>query len=140
MVLIGSSHAGRLSTLLAASLETEFLKLPSQSQTEAAEDLADKLLSLDLTNNDVVYLDLLSTLVYLGTDEDGNNSEPYKDRLGWHISGSLVAAVKPRLRRILEKMSAIREACGSARLICGLPTPRYVEDGCCKEATHIDNR
>ena len=57
MVLIGSSHAGKLSALLAASLETQFLKLPPQSQTpEAAEDLADKLLPLELTESGIVYL------------------------------------------------------------------------------------
>ena len=49
LVVIGSSHAGKLSTLLTASLETQFLKLPSQSQTpEAAEDLADRLRELEL--------------------------------------------------------------------------------------------
>ena len=47
MVVIGSSHAGKLSTLLAASLATKFLKHPLQSQTpEAAEDLADDIIRL----------------------------------------------------------------------------------------------
>ena len=80
MVVIGSSHAGKLSALLAASLETKFKKLPPQSQTpEAAENLADKLLQFDLTENDIVYLDLLSNQVYLGTDEEGNSTDPYND-------------------------------------------------------------
>ena len=53
----GASHACKLSALLAASLETKFLKLPTQSQTpDAAEDLADKLCSFELTGNDIVYL------------------------------------------------------------------------------------
>ena len=47
VVVIGSSHAGKLSTLLAASLATKFLKHPLQSQTpEAAEDLADDIIRL----------------------------------------------------------------------------------------------
>ena len=33
MVVIGSSHAGKLSALLGASMATQFLKLPPQSQT-----------------------------------------------------------------------------------------------------------
>ena len=141
MVLIGSSHAGKLSALLAASLETQFLKLPPQSQTpEAAEDLADKLLPLELTESGIVYLDLLSNQVYLGTDKDGNSTEPYKDSQNrWHITGSLVAAAKPRLRRVLERLAAIKEACGNAKLIYGLPTPLYVEQGCCKDGHLIDN-
>ena len=45
-------------------METKFLKLPQQSQTpDAAEDLADELRSMELTGNDVVYLDLLSNQV-----------------------------------------------------------------------------
>ena len=70
--VVGSSHAGKLSALVSASLETKFLKLPSQSQTpDAAEDLVDKLSQLGLIKDDIVYLDLLSNLVYLGTDQDG---------------------------------------------------------------------
>ena len=109
VVVVGASHAGKLSALLAASLETKFLKLPQQSQTpDAAEDLADELRSMELTGNDVVYLDLLSNQVYLGTDEDGNSSEPFKDNhKKWHISGSLVAAAKPRIRKVLDRLSAV---------------------------------
>ena len=68
LVVIGSSHAGKLSALQAASLETMFLKLPLQSQTsEAAEDLADRLRQFELNKSDIVYLDLLSNQVYLGS-------------------------------------------------------------------------
>ena len=140
-MVVGASHAGKLSALLAASLETKFLKLPQQSQTpDAAEDLADELRSMELTGNDVVYLDLLSNQVYLGTDEDGNSSEPFKDNhKKWHISGSLVAAAKPRIRKVLDRLSAIRDACGTAKVICGLPIPRYVEQQCCSADNHINN-
>ena len=68
----------------------------------------------------------------MGTDEEGNSTDPLKDSQNrWHITGSLVAATKPRLRRILERLAAIKEACRRAKLICGLPTPRYVEESCC---------
>ena len=64
--MIGSSHAGKLSTLLTASLETQFLKLPSQSQTQdATDDLADRLRELQLSKEDIIYLDLLSNQAYL---------------------------------------------------------------------------
>ena len=108
LVFVGSSHAGKLSALVLASLETTFLKLPHQSQMlEAAKDLADKLGQLGLTKDDVIYLDLISNLVFLGTDQDGNSIEPFKgEGRKWHISGSLVAADKPRIRRLLDKMAA----------------------------------
>ena len=102
--------------------------------------MADRLRELQLSKEDIVYLDLLSNQAYLGTDEDGNSTDPHKDsQKRWHITGSLVAAAKPRLRRTLERMVAIRDACGAAKIICGLPTPRYVEQGCCKSELHIDN-
>ena len=51
--------------------------------------MADKILRLNLTENDTFYLDLLSNQVYIGTDEDGNTIEPHKDNSKmWHISGS----------------------------------------------------
>ena len=141
MVVVGSSHAGKLSALVSASLETKFLKLPTQSQTpDAAEDLADKLSQLGLTKDDIVYLDLLSNLVYLGTDQDGNSIEPYKgEGKKWHISGSLVAAAKPRIRWLLDKMAAIRESCGEARILCAIPIPCYVAGRCCNDQVHLDN-
>ena len=49
--------------------------------------------------------------------------------------GSLGAAAKPRLRKILDRLEAIR----AAKLICGLPIPRYVDERCCAASEHIDN-
>ena len=116
---------------MAASLETKFKKLPPQSQTpEAAENLADKLLQFDLTENDIVYLDLLSNQVYLGTDEEGNSTDPYNDSQNrWHITGSLVAAAKPRLRRVLERLAAINEACGKVKTGITWTTSRKTRSG-----------
>ena len=66
---------------------------------DVAKDLAGKLNQLGLTKDDVMYLDLISNLVYLGTEQDGNSIEPFKvEGKRWHISGSLVAAAKPRIR------------------------------------------
>ena len=87
-----------------------------------------------------MYLDLLSNLVYLGTEQDGNSIEPFKgEGKRWHISGSLVAAAKPRICRLLDKMAAIRESCGEPRILCAIPIPRYVAGRCCDEQQHLDN-
>ena len=72
-MFVGSSHGSKLSALVSASLVTKFLKLLHQSQTLDAEDLADKLGQLGLTKDNVVYLDLISNLVYLDTNQDGNS-------------------------------------------------------------------
>ena len=134
VVAIGSSHAGKL---LAASLETKFLKLPHQSQTpEAAEDLADQLVGIGLTDQDVVYIDLLSNHVYLGTDEDGNSIEPFKDKKNrWPILGSLGAVAKPQLRRILDRLEAIRAPWGGKTYLpAANPALRRKAVLCCKRA------
>ena len=57
--MIGSSHTNRLSALVPAGLETEYVKLPSQSQTnveQRIEQLAIALASLELTPGDFVYI------------------------------------------------------------------------------------
>ena len=50
-----------------------------------------------------------------------------------------MAAAKPRIRKVLDRLSAIRDACGTAKVICGLPIPRYVDQRCCAAEHHIDN-
>ena len=139
-MIVGSSHAGKLSALVSASLETTFLKLPHQSQTpDAAEVLADQIEQLELSKDDIVYLDLLSNSAYMGTDAEGNSTEPIRIGKEWHIPGSLVAAARPRLRKLLDKLSAICDACGEATILCGLPIPRYVSCRCCGDPVHLDN-
>ena len=86
--MIGSSHTNRLSALVPAGLETEYLKLPSQSQTnveQRIEQLAMALASLELTPGDFVYIDALSNQIFMGSDEDGLPIEPKKDGSNaWH--------------------------------------------------------
>ena len=56
-----------------------------------------------------------------------------------HFRQSGGGAAKPRIRRLLEKLADIREACGLARLICCLPMPRYVGQRCCVDSKYLDN-
>ena len=63
--------------------------------------------------------------------------EPVKDaRKKWHISGSLVAAAKPSIRRLLDRLAALKAACSEAKIICRLPIPRYVAGRCCEDQHH----
>ena len=50
-----------------------------------------------------------------------------------------MAVAKPRIRKVLDQLSAIRDACGTAKVICSLPIPRYVDQQCCSAENHIDN-
>ena len=77
----------------------------------------------------------------MGSDEDGFPTEPERDGEGnWHISGSLVAAPKPRLKKLLHQLTPLRDACGQATLVCGLPLSRYISGKCCRDETLLENR
>ena len=58
----------------------------------------------------------------------------------WHISGSLVATPKPRLKKLLHQLTPLRDACSQATLVCGLPLGRYISGKCCRDKTHLENR
>ena len=59
-----------MSALLPASLGTKFLKLPAEPQTlDSASTICEKLSEIELKKGDFVYLDLLSNIIYTGTDE-----------------------------------------------------------------------
>ena len=138
--MVGSSHACKLSALVSASVETKFLQHPSQSQTTSPlEDLEGEIESLRLAKTDFVYFDLLSNQIFMGTNEDGMSVELYTDDNRWHISGSLVMALKPRIQKILSRLECLVEACGNAKVVCGLQLPRYVMQGCCQNSGHAGN-
>ena len=128
LIMVGGSHTSRISALVSASIETICFKLPNQSQTNAEQKillLANELSKLGLAKGDCVYIDALSNQLFMGSDEDGLPTEPERDGDGkWHITGSLVAAPKPRLKKLLLQLSPLREACGEATLVCSLPLSR----------------
>ena len=50
-----------------------------------------------------------------------------------------MAAAKPRIRLLLDKMAAIKESCGKARIFCVIPIPSYGAGRCCVEQLRLDN-
>ena len=99
-----------------------------------------QLSEIELKKGDFVYLDLLSNIIYTGTDEDEHQIPPHKDgNKKWHVEGSLSICTKPRIRKILASWEVVKEVCGEATLVCGLTLPRYLKEKCCEESNHIDN-
>ena len=85
-------------------------------------------------------MDLLSNVSFMGTNEDGLQVPPVKDgSKRWHVTGSLVACPKPRMKKVLSQFETVRELMGDATLVCGLPLPRYVEEKCCQGEGHLEN-
>ena len=51
----------------------------------------------------------------------------------WHVTGSLAACPKPRIKKILALFEPIRKIAGDATLVCGLPLPCYITEKCCPD-------
>ena len=83
-------------------------------------------------------MDILSNASFMGTNEDGLQVPPVKDgQKRWHVTGSLAACPKPRIKKILALFEPIRKIAGDATLECGLPLPRYVNEKCCTDKRHL---
>ena len=105
--------------------------------------LASKLAKLGLVRGIVSILTPFQTSCswVLGSDEDGFPTGLERDGDGkWHITGNLVAAPKPRLKKLLQQLTPLREACGNATLVCGLPLGCYISCKCCRDEAHLENR
>ena len=115
LVLVGTLHTSRSSALLPASLETKFLRLPGQSQTkDGVGNILAAIDELKLIKGDFLYIDLLSNAIFMGTDEDGMQIPPVKDgQKRWHVTGSLTACPKPRIKKILSMFDSLRELVGA---------------------------
>ena len=88
----------------------------------------------------ILYIDALSNQLFMGSYEEGLPTEPERDGdRKWHITGSLVAAPKPRLKKLLQQLTPLREACGDTTLVCGLPLGRYIFGKCCNDEAHLEN-
>ena len=76
----------------------------------------------------------------MGTDQDDNSVDPLRDGAKkWNITGSLKVAAKLRMKKILDKLTAIKGDVGEAKIICSLPVPRYVNTRCCDDIRLTDN-
>ena len=55
------------------------------------------------------------------------------------MEGSLGAWPKPRSKKMLSNWKELKQLCGEATVVCGLPQPRYIKETCCQDSEHIDN-
>ena len=95
---------------------------------------------LKIKKGDFLYMDLLSNAISMGMNEDGLQVPPVKDgQKRWHVTGSLSACPKPRIKKILSLFESLRGTAGDATLVCGLPLLRYINEKCCLNTSHIEN-
>ena len=96
LVLVGASHTSKMATLLGLDDQVSYLSLPAQTAQKACVDnIVAKLLELELTNKDVLILDIFSSTVLMGSDEMGMPCQPSRRSL----AGTIYPAVSRLPRR-----------------------------------------
>ena len=69
LILVGGSHTSKIAALVGHSGITEYIPLPGQPlSSDAADSLEEKISSLDLGEGDILYLDLFSNTIFMGSD------------------------------------------------------------------------
>ena len=90
----GGSHTDKIAALTRHSGTTEYIQLPSQLlSTESVGTLEEKIGNLNLGEGDILYFDLYSNTVYMGSNEFGMPVPAFKSLAGtYHVSGCLETA------------------------------------------------
>jgi hypothetical protein len=103
-------------------------------------DIASKLAELKLGKKDTVVVDLLSNVVFMGTDGDGLPTEARRAEDGsYHVVGSLTIAPPSLIKKVLAGCSKIALALKETGTVLVSPIPRYVFSKCCNNPEHIEN-
>jgi hypothetical protein len=142
-VLIGASHMARVAAALTKSgVEVTALCTPGWVSTkDKLKSAADFCSELQLSNEDIVIIDLWSNSAFMGTDEMGLPSRAFKDPHDnkYHVLGALQAAPKSVFQVVLWDAAPLLAAAASARIILVTPFPRYVAGACCNDTSHMPN-
>ena len=141
LVMVGASHTAKIAALTRHSGTTEYIPLPGQLlSAESISSLEDKLTALSLGEGDILYLDLYSNTVYMGSDEFGMPVPAFKTSSGSdHMSRCLETALEAFLRKSFSLIRNLLQLVGSATIICVLPLLHYVQRPCCSDEQHMVN-
>jgi hypothetical protein len=137
-ILIGASHMCRTAEHLQDCVS---LAQPGFKPTlENLREVEKKIRKICPVENDLVVLDLISNIAYMGTDEDGLPSPAFRSGDGtYHIPGSLTTAPPTTIKKALEHCATLAELLKKTRVLLICPIPRYVTGKCCADPTHIEN-
>jgi hypothetical protein len=138
-VFVGASHMTRLADEMGHDVVN--LAFPGfRPKEEMLNEIACKLAELKLGKKDTVVCDLLSNVVFMGTNSDGLPSEAIRAEDGsYHIVGSLTIAPPSLTKKILAGCSKLAHALKETGTVLVSPIPRYVFSKCCDNSDHIEN-
>ena len=120
---------------------TEYIPLPGQPlSSDTVANLEEKVTVYNLEDKDILYIDLFSNSIYMGSDDSGMPVPAFKNTTGtYHMSGCLEVAPEAFLRKRFSLIHRVLDAAGAAIIICALPLPRYVKRPCCNDEDHMTN-
>ena len=102
--------------------------------------LEEKIGNLNLGEGDILYLDLYSNTIYMGSDEFGMAVPAFKSLAGtYHMSSCLETVPEAFLRKRFSLVKDMLQLGGNATIICVLPLPGYVRHPCCSDEDHMVN-
>jgi hypothetical protein len=138
-VLVGASHMTRIADEIGQ--EVVNLAFPGfRPKEEFLDEIACKLSELKLGKKDTVVCDLLSNVVFMGTNSDGLPTEAVRAEDGsYHIVGSLTIAPPSLTKKILSGCSKLARVLKETGTVLVSPIPRYVFGKCCDNPDHIEN-
>jgi hypothetical protein len=103
-------------------------------------EMTEKLSELNLSKEYSVVLDLLSNVVFMGTDEDGLLSEAIRAEDGsYHVVSSLTIAPPSLTKKIMSCCTGLANVLKGTGTVLIWPVPRHVYNKCCDNNEHIEN-
>ena len=99
--MVGVSHTDEIAALTRHSGKTEYIPLPGQLLSAiSVSSLEAKHTALNLGERDILYLDLYSNNVYMGSDKFGMPVPAFKNSsVSYHMSGCLETTPEAFLRK-----------------------------------------
>ena len=142
-VLVGSSHATRISAALTAAGE-KVLCLASPTWRLTAENVAALVQSVEdaaANNPEAIFVfQLYDSSVYFCSSDSGELSLPKRGEDGkYHVVGELAFAEWAVMKKIFTTSSPLLRAAGGRMKLILSPLPRYVQGKCCEDKQHLTN-
>jgi hypothetical protein len=138
-IVIGASHMMRMSEFLPPN--TTMMAYPGfRPDKSKIEELCGDLARGCTGKQDVVILDLLSNMAFMGSDMDGIPTPAVRAGDGrYHIVGALTTAPPTALKKALEQCNPLAQIVKENKVFLVCPIPRYVKSKCCDDTSHITN-
>jgi hypothetical protein len=139
VVLVGASHMVRLADRMGP--ETVSLAFQGFRPREPTiSEITRELQKLELSNRNMVVLDLLSNSAFMGTDSYGLPAETIRTEDGsYHVIGSLTVAPISSAKKILSACVPMAGVLRNTGVVLLSPVPRYMHAKCCDDPTHVEN-